>query len=100
MISIADFRKALQKVRSWAEFTHLIAEVPKTAEILYGPYDAIWPTVGVEGCGWFCLWCGTGDAEFIRPFLAQVSAETHAEHDHAGVQFTFTEVHLDPDEVA
>jgi hypothetical protein len=99
MTTIAEFKERLQGIRSWAEFSQLLNGTPKAAEVLYGPYDAIWPTVGVKGSAWFCLWCGSGDGDLPSSRIALASGESHAECCHPDVDFTFIEVLLDPDEV-
>jgi len=99
MITIAEFKERLRGVNGWAEFSQLLNSTPKAAEVLYGPYDAIWPTVGVEGSAWFCLWCGSGDGDLPSSRIALASGESHAEACHPDEGFTFTGVSLDPDEV-
>jgi hypothetical protein len=69
--------------------------------IMYGPYDAIWPTIGVEGFSWFCEGCGRGDPDPEYPTLAdaKVGASDHKLARHDGVKIELYQAHLDPDEM-
>lgn len=69
--------------------------------IVYGPYDAIWPTVGVEGFSWFCEWCGRGDHDpaYGDRLDAALGASDHRNARHGGEDFTITEVFIDKEEV-
>lgn len=72
--------------------------VPAEPVVLYGPYDAIWPTSGQWGYGWVCLQCGRNDFEFSSHRIAFAAGETHGGVYHPGLELTYTEVHLDPEE--
>lgn len=67
-------------------------------KIYYGPYDAIWPTIGVEGFGWACGQCGGNESGFSSLESAQAGTDAHCIAEHFHVDMTLVEVFLDADE--
>lgn len=87
----------IQKIRELARQ----ARDGRTPEpvIYYGPYDAIWPTVGVEGHCYFCHWCGGTANELTSLAQAERYAGIHADR-HPEAKIEIVEAVLDPDEVS
>lgn len=76
----------------------LFHERPPEPRILYGPYDAIWPTIGVGTFGWFCLSCGRNDGDYPTLPDSRLGAEDHS-RTHTDVNLRLVEVEPDPDEI-
>jgi hypothetical protein len=74
---------------------------PTTGSIIvYGPYDAIWPTTGQEDFSWFCEGCGLSnpDPEYGTLADARLGASDHRTARHPDADFVLVEVDLDPEE--
>src|ERR1043165_8285304 len=74
---------------------------PTTEPIIaYGPYDAVWPTIGREGYLWFCESCGrsTPAPEYAALADARLGASVHRTARHPDADFVLVEVDLDPEE--
>jgi hypothetical protein len=67
--------------------------------IVFGPFDAIWPTIGVDHYGWFCKWCGLPSDHLDTLPDARAGARDH-DGTHSDVDLRFVEVHLDRAEPA
>jgi hypothetical protein len=75
----------------------LFHEKPPEPIVEYGPFDAIWPTIGVDHYAWFCNWCGLPSDHLDTLPDASTGAQDHARW-HGDVELGIVEVHLDPDE--
>lgn len=82
----------LEGVDSWSDLFDRLEYVPRSPIVLYGLYDAIWPTLGVEGNGWICLQCGKNDGEFSTAEVARSGGEIHGGVYHPGLALQFVEV--------
>ena len=73
---------------------------PQRPVIVYGLYDAIWPTIGVEGYTWLCEWCGRGDHSSGYGDLldAALGAKDHREAQHKDDRFSLVQVYHDEEE--
>jgi len=75
----------------------LFHEKPPEPIIEYGPYDAIWPTIGVAGFAWMCNWCGASDGGYSSTVSAGAGAADHG-RTHTDVGICLIEAELDPEE--
>lgn len=90
--------QAVTAIRDFAVQMDFVEEPWEIPTIVYGPYDAIWPTVGGEGSAWFCMFCGRNGADFSKDEIALTGGETHGDVYHPGLKLTFTRLSLDPSE--
>lgn len=89
-MSIAD------KIR--AKIDKMFHESPPEPIIHYGPFDAIWPTIGVGHYGWFCHWCGLPSQQidtFPESRMGAVEHSIEHAHEHPNQGFQIIEAKLD-----
>jgi hypothetical protein len=99
MKTIRRILDGLDEIESWADFFDKLGETDQVPVVVYGLYDAVWPTIGVEGHAWFCLHCGRNNDEFSSSRVALAAGEAHGDVYHPGVDLTFTEVFPDREEI-